>query len=221
MNNKTNSTLPPESDTAKPEQVDETRRRLSKAGVAGSGVILTLASRSVLGDWGTCTGSEIMSGNLSKPGTPNSCGCSPEYWGMSPDGIRTWEELLGGVIPAAYAPTALFNTVFGKTYYINDKNITLFQAASQYEGTETTGPIFEVDCETKLEIAMHAVAALLNATVYGDRYPAIEYQTAADVISKFQSAFGLSGNCDTLNAFKDAVDKYDNSTWCFGNQELT
>lgn len=220
MDDKTKTTAREYDSDNQAVKVDETRRRMTKAGVAGSAVLLTLASRSVLGgDWGTCTGSEIASGNLSKPGKPNPCGCSPGYWGMAPVGINTWNELLaGGVIPAGYAPTALFNTVFGKTYYKADKNITLFQAASQYQGTAATGPIFEVTCQTKKQIAMHAVAALLNATVYGDRYPAPGYQTAADVISKFQTAFGIgNGNCVALNQFKDAVDQYGSDTWCFGS----
>lgn len=223
MNNKTNSTLPPESDTAKPEQVDETRRRLGKVGVAGSGVILTLASRSVLGgDWGTCTGSEMMSGNLSRPGEANPCGCSPGYWGNN-NGSATWTNLLGTLINSSHGKTALFNTVFNVTYFgpntgddiaTYGSNVTLWQAVSNKQSTH---PLITCNGDSegnKQTAAFHAVAALLNASVYGSRYPT-PYQTASAVITAFSTA---ANNCG-LTGFVSAVDVYDpRSTWCFGEQ---
>ncbi|MCR6665339.1 MAG: hypothetical protein NVV69_04835 [Methyloversatilis sp.] len=58
--------------TPQTEQVDAARRRLTRGGAAGAGVLLSVASRSAFGTstWGTCTGSEIASGNLSREGTP-------------------------------------------------------------------------------------------------------------------------------------------------------
>ena len=66
--------------------VDESRRRFSKSGLAVSGVMLTLASRPVLGGWGTCqTPSGFVSGNVSNHGTPTTCGGrTPGYWGNHP-----------------------------------------------------------------------------------------------------------------------------------------
>lgn len=206
MNNKTNSALPPEPEAAKSEQVDEARRRLGKVGV-GSGVILTLASRSVLGGWGTCTGSEMMSGNLSRPGEANPCGCSPGYWGNN-NGYATWTGLGGTLISASHAPTALFKSVFND--YFVDPNTTLLQAVRK----EKTPKIFCGKSEGFLKTAaFHAVAALMNASVYGSRYPT-PYQTAGAVITAFNSA--VSG-C-TLETFVGAVDVYtSSSTWCFGD----
>lgn len=212
MSDKTNSTLPAESDAKQTGQVDENRRRLAKAGVVGSGIILTVASRSALGGWGVCTGSEITSGNLSKPGEANPCGCSPGYWGMSPNGIVTWNDLLGTLIPSTYAPTAIFNATFGVEFYKPWANVTLLQAAAQQKVDK-----IKISCPNGKTIAMHAVAALLNAAVYGDRYPT-PYQSPSAVIGAFQTAFGMGGNCETLNGFKDAVDIYDSEgTWCFGD----
>jgi hypothetical protein len=66
--------------------VDESRRHFTKSGLAASGVILTLASRPVLGTGindGKCcmTPSGFMSGNQSTHGTSPVCqGKSPQYW---------------------------------------------------------------------------------------------------------------------------------------------
>jgi len=209
MNNKTNSTLPPESDAAKPEQVDETRRRLGKVGVAGSGVILTLASRSVLGGWGTCTGSEIMSGNLSKPGEANPCGCSPGYWGNN-NGYATWTDQLGKLISNDHAPTDLFKDVF--VDYFVDTNTTLLQAVRKEKEPKNLCGKSAGFLQTA---AFHAVAALLNASVYGSRYPVpLGYQTPSGVRTSFNNAVA---NC-TLETFVTAVDVYtSNGTWCFGD----
>jgi len=228
VSDETNSKLPPELAEVKIEQVDESRRRLAKVGVAGSGVILTLASRSALGGWGTCTGSEMMSGNLSRPGEANPCGCSPGYWGNT-NGYETWNDLLGTLINSSYSPTALFNTVFGVDFYgpnTNDSDhpnktqalnvygpdVTLWQAVHDQQ---STNPI--ISCQGNEKTAgFHAVAALMNASVYGPRYPT-PYQTASAVITAFSTA---TNNC-SLGAFITAVDVYDpQSTWCFGEEHI-
>ena len=64
--------------------VDQTRRRLTGAGLAGSGVLLTLASRPVLAQGGICLSpSGFQSGNLSRPNQGNTpcAGRTPGYWG--------------------------------------------------------------------------------------------------------------------------------------------
>ncbi|MHB1083328.1 MAG: hypothetical protein ACYCZA_00590 [Thiobacillus sp.] len=222
MNNKTNSTLPPEPETAKPEQVDEARRRLGKVGVAGSGVILTLASRSVLGGWGTCTGSEMMSGNLSRPGEANYCGCSPGYWGNK-NGYATWTDQIGKLINSSHSPTSKFNTVFGVAFYgpntgsaltTYGSKVTLWQAVHD---KQSTNPIISCSGVNEQTAGFHAVAALMNASVYGSRYPT-PYQTANAVITAFS---GAASNCALLGAFITKVDVYEsNSTWCFGEKHL-
>lgn len=70
-------------DQTKP--VDESRRGFTKSGLAISGVILTLASRPVLGDFVCKSPSGFLSGNVSAHGTPQTCsGLNPLSWGTQP-----------------------------------------------------------------------------------------------------------------------------------------
>jgi hypothetical protein len=209
VSDETNSKLPPELAEVKIEQVDESRRRLAKVGVAGSGVILTLASRSALGGWGTCTGSEMMSGNLSRPGEANPCGCSPGYWGNR-NGRATWAAQTGKLINSNHSQTALFKDVFVE--YFVDPDTTLLQAVRKEKKPKDLCGKSEGFLQTA---AFHAVAALLNASVYGSRYPVPPgYQTPSGVINSFKSAVA---SCD-LETFVNTVDVYtSSSTWCFGD----
>ena len=69
------------------EQVaDSSRRRFTKSGLAASSVILTLASKPVLGQWACQSPSGFQSGNVSSHGTPVTCsGLTPGYWGNHPE----------------------------------------------------------------------------------------------------------------------------------------
>lgn len=213
----------------KPGDVDASRRRFAKAGLAGSGVILSISSRSALGGWGTCTGSEMMSGNMSRQGTPNPCGCSPGYWGNH---IPEWSKLITqGLINTAYNPDADFDTVFslGAPGMFNP-DAKLRDVAQR--GNHLT-VVLSSACDPKnnknnsdfLDSArtatFHAVAALLNASVYGARYPSI-YHTPSAVISAFNSAANTAySTCDkqTFVDFITAVDVYTSGVWCFGSRE--
>lgn len=66
--------------------VNDSRRQFTKSGLAVSGVLLTLASRSAVGGNFVCKSpSGFLSGNLSQHGTPTTCsGLSPGYWGTHP-----------------------------------------------------------------------------------------------------------------------------------------
>lgn len=65
---------------------NESRRHFGKTGLAVSGVLFTLASRSAVGGNFVCKSpSGFLSGNLSAHGTPVTCsGLSPGYWGTHP-----------------------------------------------------------------------------------------------------------------------------------------
>lgn len=67
--------------------VDIVRRNFTKTGLAVSGVLLTLSSRSALGGNLTCQSpSGFLSGNTSVHGRTSSCsGLSPGYWGTHPE----------------------------------------------------------------------------------------------------------------------------------------
>lgn len=69
-------------DTVAPvDKIGESRRRFTKSGLAVSGVLVTLASRPVLGSEVCKSPSGFLSGNLSTHGTPPVCaGRSPGYW---------------------------------------------------------------------------------------------------------------------------------------------
>lgn len=76
----------PQDATAPAQSVDESRRRFAKSGLAVSGVILTLASQPVLGEWACQSPSGFQSGNASPHGQPPQCiGRTPGYWGNKPE----------------------------------------------------------------------------------------------------------------------------------------
>ncbi len=72
--------------TEQAPSVNAARRRFTQSGLAVSGVLLTLASRSALGGNLLCKSpSGFLSGNASAHGTPVTCaGRSPGYWGTHP-----------------------------------------------------------------------------------------------------------------------------------------
>ncbi|MHB1293181.1 MAG: hypothetical protein ACYCY5_13495 [Sulfuricella sp.] len=71
----------PQGATSPAQSVDESRRRFGKSGLAASGVILTLASQPVLGQWACLSPSGFQSGNVSTHGQPTLCdGRTPGYW---------------------------------------------------------------------------------------------------------------------------------------------
>ena len=199
--------------------VNAGRRKIATGGVAGAGVLLSVTSRSAFGTsvWGTCTGSEIASGNLSNAGTPRPCGCSPGYWKSSnQNGSALWDNVS---IFSPYLKSAKFNTVFGCAFYASG-NVTLQQAVDQ-----TSAAIGSWCASTKANsmrnVAFHAVAALLNAQFYGERFPFSDMQTASGVITVFKNAF--TGGTSALTAqfsdrFKSFYSSYPN-LWCNGSQE--
>jgi hypothetical protein len=202
--------------TPQAEQVDAARRHLTRGGAAGAGVLMSVASRSAFGTgtWGTCTGSEIASGNLSREGMARPCGCKPGFWG-SENGRMIWSN--PDLIPISYAPGQYFNNVFGVAFFKPSNNETLSKAIDQ------TGVIYNtIDggwCPTnKIDnmktCAFHAVAALLNAHYFGNRYPVIGLQSPQAVIAEFQGAF--SGGVGALESFTAKVDVYQSGVWCEG-----
>lgn len=207
-----------EATPAQQNPVDATRRRIARGGAAGAGVLISVASRSAFGTgvgWGTCTGSEMASGNLSREGAPKPCGCSPGFWGNS-NGTAIWKN--PDFIPLTYSQTQYFNSVFGVNFFKPSANVTLKSAIDK------TGKIYDKSmnggwCPTNKvsamqEVGLHAVAALLNAQFYGSRYPVINMQSASAVISAFQTAF--AGGVSALETFKNTVDVYDSGVWCNG-----
>lgn len=220
MNESDQNTPAVEQDVQTPTRaVDAGRRKIATGGVAGAGVLLSVTSRSAFGTsvWGTCTGSEIASGNLSNAGTPRPCGCSPGYWKSSnQNGSALWDNVS---IFSPYLKTAKFNTVFGCAFYASG-NVTLQQAVDQINaGLGSWCPGDKVN--SMRNVAFHAVAALLNAQFYGDRFPFSDMQTASGVITVFRNAF-TSGTTALSTQFSERFKAFYSSypnLWCNGSQE--
>lgn len=76
----------PDTPAVGPGPVSESRRSFTKSGLAISGVVLTLASRPVLGDFVCKSPSGFLSGNVSATGIPQMCsGLTPGFWGNHPE----------------------------------------------------------------------------------------------------------------------------------------
>ena len=195
---------------SQPKGVNEGRRRLGKLGAGGTAAVLSVASRSAVAGWGSCTGSELASGNLSRAGTANPCGCSPGFW-WNNNGTALWNS--SPTLKMNFPRSAAFNTVFGRVFYKNKANGSAVLLSDV--GPNTNNPNkFGANNNT----GMHAVAALLNAQYYGTRYPVNGMQSAASVIAAFQAA---CVDKNSLSAFVSKVDIYSRtaSLWCNGSPE--
>jgi len=201
--------LGPETDSANAAPTTPGRRRLGALGAGGTAVVLSAASRSAMATgWGSCTKSELASGNLSRDMTnANPCGCSPGFW-WNPNGVAIWDDPLVTVF-TGYRRNALFNTVFQCNF--QNPNLTLANCGPATNPTNT--------CGANGNTAMHAIAALLNAAYYGTRYPVPGMQTPAAVITKFKNAFNSPNKPAAFASFVSKVDVYTSkSTWCIGSQ---
>ncbi len=121
--------------------ISASRRRFGKAtSVAASGVIATLASRSVLGDVLCKSPSGFLSGNLSSHGAPPVCqGRSPGYWKNQ----DRW--------PIQNRKTAKFSSVFACNGYSRYRSVTLLDLLSGKNNDDSH------------RLGKHLVAAYLNA----------------------------------------------------------
>ncbi|MEJ6004984.1 hypothetical protein WG899_05465 [Paucibacter sp. AS339] len=202
-------------------KVDQGRRRLGTVGVTGTAVLLSVPSRSAVAGWGSCTGSELASGNLSRAGAANPCGCSPGFWGpQNQNGTNLWAKT--PKLFTKYPPTTKFNSLFGAFFgdqkdsagkiLVKGDDIALNEVfPGQRAGP---GSKYPNKCSASDSTAMHAVAALLNAEFYGARYPvAPPYMDGLAVIADFKSRYLPK----TFASFVTKVDVYSSSnTWCNG-----
>lgn len=190
---------------------DRGRRRLTAGGLAGAGILMTLSSRSALGQTMGGCGSESVSAALSRSDELPACGCSPGFW-WSPDGQQVWSEYLETAFPMGTSFNALFCAYLPPDVkpFFKDDAVTVAMVkkdGGSYPETNYT-------CNGNAHaVGMHTVAALLNVQFYGERYPASPpFGSADDVIVAFQEA--LANGDDGLILFKDRVDVYD-GLWCF------
>ena len=123
---------------------DQSRRHFAKA-IAGSGVVLSLASKPVMGSNYWCTGSGGMSGNTSSHGKRQAClACSPGFWKTSPE---NW--------PSPYYPYRICDSSGTKIYEPTKFNF-VFSSGDQ----RTMKAVLDNSPGSR---EFHAIAALLNA----------------------------------------------------------
>lgn len=138
---------------------DQSRRRFTQI-VTGSGVVLSLASKPVMGSNYFCTGSGGMSGNTSSHGTKQSClACTPGFWKTCPNKWPTPYypykiKNCSGII--LHKDPTTFADVFGSCAYGFDK--TMMYILQNYNGTRDWHA-----CATLLNAAKSASAGLPSA----------------------------------------------------------
>jgi hypothetical protein len=155
---------PPEG-ADQPEFAGEGRRRFTKSGIAASGVLLTLASRPVLGTVVAKSPSGFVSGNQSSHGTPPiSLGRSPGYW---KNHTGSWP------MPTSTKFCNVFSCSMSSVY----NKYTLLQLETpQHDDVNNLG--------------MHLVAALLNSRTGWT--PFLTEETIRSMFTEWQSTGSFS-----------------------------
>lgn len=181
-NHERNSTMQQEATEQTRVGVDESRRNLAKAGLAATGVLLTLGSRPVLGQWACQTPSGFISGNASPHGTPPMCsGLTQGYWGTRP-----------GNWPSPYA-AGTFNKNKQKQAYENWSGGTMFKDFTLGFNCTGFGASFEPYSMMQVillngtidsyQLGAHCVAALLNAR--SGRTPVLSEEQVRNMFNEY------------------------------------
>ncbi len=146
--------LPPTEHDRKPGQIDESRRRFGKAGLGSSAVLLTLASRPVLG--ATClTPSMAGSGNHS------------QHQGTSCQGMQTVQHWIDATTwPGGFTKDQTFHPLFTHGPYLNFTYIVNPGGAISMVGSYTLLQVLQGNTPSAVDpagIGKFFVAALLSA----------------------------------------------------------
>lgn len=162
-----------------PQVADDSRRRFTKSGLAASGVILTLASRPVLGQWACQSPSGFQSGNVSPHGTPPQChGLTPGYWGTrgnrwqlpyDPGTCKSGTNCKG---MGDWSNGTLFSAAFNCSGY-----------AAGYDGYSMMQVIWMNGHQDRYQLGAHIVAALLNAK--SGMTPVLSEQAVKDMFNEW------------------------------------
>jgi len=149
-----------------PGKSDSIRRRMLKGAVVSVPLIMTVTSRPVLANH--CSVSGTLSGNLSTPHDHICVGLTPGYWGQHP---YEWPS-------PYYAGDCLDggHDLVGKHCRSNEyqQNGTLFHdhtfgfIGTLFGDMTMMEVIQQQGYEDKYQLGAHAVAALLNATQFGE-----------------------------------------------------
>jgi hypothetical protein len=161
--------------------IDQSRRRLTKAGLAAPAVLGTLASGKVLGaaPW-KCTISGQVSGNMSghELEACNKLGKSPATWASS---VASWPSAFkdgsGNPLPFKDTPSSL-PTKFADAFVVGANAATVLEVLN---GTAT---IRAGHGSVTLTLGQEVIAAAMNALDGTNGYPAFPVP-AADVVEMF------------------------------------
>jgi hypothetical protein len=146
------------SDDHQPKLASESRRRFGKAGLAASGVILTLASKSALGCQNVSP-SGFVSGNVSGHLTEGTAGYSPGYW----KNHSHWPINIDTEFGQIFGPLSIHSP------YKNVSFLTLL-TPQHYDDNK---------------LGMHLVAAYLNAEA--GMTPYLTTQTIVQIFTEWQA----------------------------------
>lgn len=167
----------PQDATSPSRSVDESRRRFGKSGLAASGVILTLASQPVLGQWACQSPSGFQSGNVSTHGDLPLCsGLTPGYW-QAPNkqwpspcmqGTCSNKKNLSSNNPVDWTGGTAFSSIFNCGSYG-----TIYKSAClpvKNSPCKPTSPLSFMQIlllngkDDRYQLGAHIVAAFLNAS---------------------------------------------------------
>ena len=160
--------------------VDKSRRSFTKSGLVASGVLLTLASRPVLGGgggwmgdkgdgkvggWACNSPSGFLSGNLSFHGTPPTClGRTPGYWSTH-DWISPYKT--GSCIDRQhkqdYKSWSNSGSSSGTMYNDSTLGFDCFAYGLKYKEYSMMQVVLLGGVGDTFQLGAHCVAALLNA----------------------------------------------------------
>ncbi len=165
-------------ETQAPKNKGLSRRRFTQASMIAP-VMMSIASRPVLGQGNQCTTSGLESGNHSGVDEVTCEGCSPGYWMNHP---QSW--------PPQYNPDENYDPTDP-----NQNNGTLFSQvfsisnSSPYWGLTLMGVLKMTGNSDPHKLGFHTVATLLNAAVIG--YPTFGY-TESEVINIYNNWTGTA-----------------------------
>lgn len=199
-------------DQTKPA-VDESRRRFTKSGLAVSGVLLTLASRPVLGAVQCQSPSGFISGNVSTHGEILYCdGGTPGYWGTNVLPPKNTKSSNYHQWPDPYVPGTL------KTSCTQTQNPECWTGGTKFHGGVLGFGGSEYGDKSMLQVILlggdvdsaqlgaHCVAALLNAAKGWTNNVLTESQVRGmynDFVNKgyFEPTAGVKWDADDIVAY--------------------
>ncbi|MDH5545572.1 MAG: hypothetical protein OEZ43_08270 [Gammaproteobacteria bacterium] len=184
-------------DKSKDQKIDQSRRRLAKAGLIGAPLILVTKSRSALAVNQACTMSGLESGNLSvRPDGIDPCangdykGLTPGYWGQHPEEWSVYGFAPGSCTDGMSGPHCSFNSYGDDGTAFNDaaKGFFLDSAFSYYDGGvmkwRTMMQVIQLEgTDDTYQLGAHIVAGLLNAYKFAGNFP----YTPAEVVELYHT----------------------------------